>query len=278
MSVILILDSPTEFPQIQTFLDSDILKDDTKYTSRTLFLSHDELQDMIEDTEVHHEIRDSLSQNLEFFVFSYDFRKISLFITLFPEVMPFFQIWSKKEFTDRYTSLRSTPDSDLFLPKIRISTDRQLDVLQVADLFRVNDTKTLKYINGSDTPILILYKGLPTFEYLNTFKSGVLVPATEMDLYNEEASTSDGVNKNERYVFQMITKDTFQGLSYSVNFNSDYNLVWTNVNRDLEFPIIKDFLQEYADDNEVLYLELEKHKSKFYISKINQGVHPYYKF
>lgn len=283
---ILILDTSEKFPNIDSILESKFKLSSPEVSTQFLNYPVEKetlrscLGSISERTDFLTNLTDYLTESSveHVFIFSYDFEKLELFTKLAEDSIPLFKFYTKSEFKDLYETLRSDGDRDKFLPKVKISSDKPLDLLSLSDLFRVNKSKTLKYINGSSTPVLIPYEGMETFEQLSSLKSGILVPATDLDLNNESSEKLGELNDNCKYILQYVTEDEIEGFSYTVRMNNDYGIVWTDIKSGIQFPEIESYLSPKLDSDLVCYVELEKHKDQFYISKINQGVHPYYKF
>jgi len=258
---ILILDSKEEYPNI-------------KYIIK--FFESNESLDLVDSTILsEEEIKELVSTNEDMLVFSYLPENVSQFINRYPETLPYFTTLDKNIFREIYEDFKEV-NKDLFVPKVMISSGKPLDLLEVSSLFQRSEIKSLKYINGSSTPIIIEFEGLTTFNYLNNLESGVLVPATIYDSISE--SSSQQVSKNKKWILQKLEledkKNVF--ISYSVKYNLPFGLVWTEIENidtlDETLNSIK-VIPELEECN--FYLEIEKNRGKFYINKIFQGIHPY---
>lgn len=276
---ILIIDSPDEFPNI------DSLKSyyENIEDQEELFTSWDNIPKFYNDLRLNEEELNKYKELDNLCVFSYDPNKINLFIKLNADLklVSFYKIKSSEEFKESYLEFKKI-SKDIQLPKIKINSNKEIDVLELSELFKINESKILKYINGSKNspPVLIPYKGMETFNRIQTFKTGVLVPARDIDIKN---SQSDGtsLNLNENYIVQyLLGGDKIKPFYYSVRTNEKYGLFWTKINKTQDCSNIIEVLKNLDTSLSTLtfYLELEKHNNKFYINKINQGVHPYYNF
>lgn len=283
--VVLLIDSLEEFPKASSFMDSKILNCIVVPEGEELVKRHIPISENEEIIIDNIEELDYLKEGEEPYIFSYNPKKIEDFIISYGIGKPFYSMCTESEFKSAYSEFKED-NADIMLPKLMISSGRDIDLLDLADLFKVTDSRTLKYINGSkdSTPILIPYEGLSTFEKINNFKSGVLVPARDMDIQNLN-SKGYSLNKNITYIIQYIVGgDYIDCFSYSVKTNPNYGLVWTDVEKINQSPIKSihgslinlDLSKKIT--NLTFYMELEKHKDSFYVSKIHQGIHPFYSF
>lgn len=280
--IILVIDSIEEYPNVESLIKSDLLKQEkvihVPIRSTDIIEQDPTIPSILEESS-------NLSEDkVEIFVLSYNVEKMSKICKEF-NLLPFYRISTEQEFKEGYVEFKELY-SEYILPKLKVSSSRSIDLLELSDLFRVTDTKTLKYINGSkgSVPVLIPYNGFDTFEKISSFRGGVLVPAREMDVFNS-SSDGSGLHKNETNIMQYILGgDSISSFRYSVKTNPNYNLVWTEkvTIDDSNIIDLNKVLSEMDVDKKLslltFYIELERHKGVYYISKIHQGVHPFYEF
>ena len=271
---IMLLDPLDEFPKSKTLINSEIAwsLSDPEGSLEFRFKNQD-----LNDEE---ELSDSG------IVFSYKPKEIEKFLLSNSSGWKsFYEITSESDFKTKYEEFKAS-NRDIILPRLRISSGKEIDVLDLADLFKLTDTKTLKYINGAkgSPPALIKYEGMSTFEDIQNLRGGVLVPAREMDIVNYKGDSSS-LNTNQTFIIQYLAGGDYISLfRYTVKTNSEYGLVWTDIT-ELNLETVGDITEvlnnltlEDSLTNLTFYLEIECHKDKFYISKIFQGIHPYYSF
>lgn len=269
---IAILDYKNEFPNLDNFIeyylsDYDIFWE--KYSDESI-------------EEVAADYYDDTQESLP--IYSSDPDRVNRVINEVHNVLPYFITLDKSEFKSSYERMRDT-NKDLFVPKILISSNKHLDLLEVSNLFNKSDIKKLKYNNGSNDPQIIDFKGLETYEFLDSLNSGHLVPATKYDDSEPLESSSNGIADNKKYILQTYelgsTEETreFTCISYSVKSNDVYGILWT----DVQYEDLSEFTSKIyniiPDDlNCNFYMEIEMHLNNFYINKIVQGFHPHIKF
>jgi hypothetical protein len=276
---LVVLDYKDEFPNLEDFVDrvlspyyEDIIWE--KYSDKTL----DDL------AREYHELTE---ESLPVYSSNPD-RVIKALNTTELDLETYFITLDKNTFKDLYEEFKEK-HSELFLPKILISSQKKTDLLEVSKLFNKSDIKALKYINGSSDPLIIEFEGLETYEYLQTLNSGHLVPATQYDKPLEYKSAG-GIPENKKWVLQKfednlmdlyddIKVPTYRCISLSVKSNEDYGIVWTDVKEEKSPNIQSVIDQGLPEDLKCnFYIELENHLGNFYINKIIQGIHPFIKF
>jgi hypothetical protein len=259
ISRIVILDRIEDYPGLEKFI-SEVGQD------YKVILEEENSESLKELAESQYKESESLLP-----IFSYDLDKLNRVLNTVESVQPYFITLDKSEFKESYEEFR-TMNSDKFVPKILISSGKPTDLLELSRLFSRSSNRRLKYINGSNTPTIIEYKGIETFNLISDFNSGVLVPATE---YDEESSNSDSIAKNKKYILQKIeAEQNYLCISYSVRSNNLFNLLWTSI----EVEELPDFVKEIKLPESLscnFYCEIEKHSGEFFINKIIQGLHPY---
>lgn len=268
---ILILDKPEDIPYIDNFIQKEIVR---KYNS-----GNETLYELIyePDEEVVATIAKEYYEERKYPlpIFSFEVNKVNRLLDSIDSVTPLYITKEKSEFKESYEEFKSK-NKFTFLPKIYISSTKEIDLLEVSNLFSKSSEKKLKYINGDSTPVIIDYEGMDTFNYISKLKSGVLVPATEYDI--KFLDSPNTVVSKPNIVVQIDEEGKYYGaVKYKLCSNKEFGIVWTDI-KEHGSKEIKDLIKNLdlpESLNCAFYLELEKHKDTLFINKVIQGLHPY---
>jgi CO dehydrogenase/acetyl-CoA synthase gamma subunit (corrinoid Fe-S protein) len=265
--ILVVLDKPTDFPYLKNFIKQEIY---FKYEDPYIIKWENDLEKLkVMAMEYYEEHTSSLP------IFSFDTALMNKVLNSIDSVTPFFITIEKGEFKEIYEEFKQV-NIDKFTPRIMISSTKETDLLEVSNLFSKSNQRKLKYINGDTIPLIIDYEGMETFNFINTLKSGVMVPATDYDI--ECLNDPESVVSKKNLILQIDEVNKYIcSISYTLYSNKSLGLIWTEIET-VDNEEITDLVKQFVFPESMscnIYLELEKHKDTLFINKVIQGIHPY---